>query len=235
MSNQQKLILDIETVGVDFDTLDEISQEQMQKYFERYADSDEEVEEAKDSLGFWPLTAEIVAIGILNPDTDKGAVYLNSQGEPMPQELEPGIRIETGNEAAILKKWWEAANSYNYLVTFNGRAFDVPFLMIRSAVHGIRPTKNFLSNRYLSSQQYGAVHVDLADQLTFYGAMRKPFSLHFWSKAFGVKSPKEGGVSGDEVKGLYEEKKFMEIAKYNLGDLKATKEIYLKWNQFLNI
>lgn len=234
MSNQ-KLILDIETAGVDFETLDELSQKQMQRYFERYSDSEEEIEAAKDKLGFWPLTGEVIAIGVLNPDTNKGAIYINAQGTDMPKELEPGIVIETGGEAAILKKWWETANAYNYLITYNGRGFDVPFLMIRSAINGIRPTKNFLSNRYLSSQQYGAVHIDLQDQLTFYGAMRKTFSLHFWTRAFGIKSPKEKGISGEDVKGLYKDGKFLEIARYNLGDLRATKELYDKWNHYLNI
>ncbi|KKU15350.1 hypothetical protein A3A20_01695 [Candidatus Wolfebacteria bacterium RIFCSPLOWO2_01_FULL_45_19] len=231
----QKLILDVETVGVDFETLDAVSQKQMLRYFERYADSSEEVETAKDSLGLWPLTGEVVAIGILNPDTNKGAVYINAKGEDLPEELEPGVVIETGDETTILKKWWETANAYNYLITYNGRGFDIPFLMVRSAINGIRPTKNFLSNRYLTSQQYGAIHVDLQDQMTFYGAMRKNFSLHFWSRAFDIKSPKEEGVSGEDVKGLYKDKKFLEIARYNLGDLKATKELYLKWNQYLNI
>lgn len=233
MSNQ-KLILDIETVGVDYDTLDDVSQEQMLRYFERYNDSAEEVEEAKDRLGFWPLTGGVAAIGILNPDTNKGAIYINTE-EDLPKELEADVIIETGNESAILKKWWETANAYNYLITYNGRGFDVPFLMVRSAINGIRPTKNFLSNRYISSQNYGAVHIDLQDQLTFYGAMRKNFSLHFWTQAFGIKSPKADGVSGEDVKGLYKDKKFLEIAKYNLGDLKATKELYLRWSQYLNI
>jgi len=234
MPNQNKLIIDVETVGVDFDSLDDVSKEQLQRYFERYSKNEEEVEESKDRLGFWPVTGEIVAIGALNPDTNKGVVYLQNKNKKLPDELESGIKLETGDEAQILKKFWDAAEKYDCFITFNGRGFDAPYLMIRSAINGIRPTKNLMTNRYISSQSWGAVHIDLADQLTFYGAMRRNFSLHFWSRAFGIKSPKESGVTGDDVKRLFNEGKFMEIAKYNLGDLVATKALYEKWRDYLN-
>lgn len=229
----QKLIFDIETIGVEFETLDKISRE----YIEKYTEDEEELEEAKERLGFSPLTGEVVTIGILNPETNKGAVYLraNSKSQIANSELEEGISVEIGDEKQILEKFWEAAKSYNYFITFNGRTFDVPFLMIRSAILGVRPTKNLLSNRYLSLQKYDATHVDLLDQLTFYGAVRKKFNLHFWTKAFGIKSPKEKGITGDEVGKLYKEGKLLEIAKYNLGDLMATKELHERWNKYLNL
>jgi len=229
---QQKLIFDIETIGVDFESLDKISQE----YLLQYAESEEEEEETKERLGFYPLTGEVVAIGILNPDTNKGAVYLKTEeGLPAEALAEEGIAIETGSEKQILEKFWETIKPYNYFITFNGRPFDAPFLMIRSAILGIKPSKNLMSNRYLSSQKYDAIHVDLLDQLNFYGAVRKRFNLHFWAKAFGIKSPKEQGITGNDIGPLYKEGKLLEIAKYNLGDLKATKELYEKWNQYLNL
>ncbi len=111
----------------------------------------------------------------------------------------------------------------------------MPFLMIRSAILGIKPSKNLMSNRYLSLQKYDAVHVDLFDQLNFYGAVWKKFNLHMWTKAFGIKSPKEEGITGEDVNRIYKERKFLDIARYNLGDLKATKELYEKWDKFINI
>ncbi|MEA2113163.1 MAG: hypothetical protein U9P63_00705 [Patescibacteria group bacterium] len=51
-------------------------------------------------------------------------------------------------------------------------------------------------------------------------------SLHLWSRAFGIKSPKAQGVTGDDVGRLFKEKKFLDIVKYNVGDLTATKELY---------
>jgi predicted PolB exonuclease-like 3'-5' exonuclease len=135
----------------------------------------------------------------------------------------------------MLEQFWQGALSYHNFVTFNGREFDIPFLMIRSAIHKIKPTKNLLSNRYLSSQFVNAKHIDLCDQLSFYGAVWKKSSLHLACRAFGIVSPKAGGVSGDDVGALFKEKKFVDIAKYNVGDLVATNELYGYWNTYLNI
>ena len=232
--SRQKMIIDVETSGFDFDSLDEVSREQLTRYFERYAKDNEELEESKDKLGFWPLTGEIVAIGCLNPDSNKGVIYVQSSDKKLPTEVAPGIALERGTEAEILKKFWSAAEHYSTFITFNGRQFDAPFLMIRSAINEIRPSKNLLTNRYVSSQDWSAIHIDLADQLTFYGASRRNFSLHFWAKAFGFDSPKEAGVTGDDVKALYRAGKVLDIAKYNLGDLYATKSLYEKWSAYLN-
>lgn len=230
--SQQKLVFDIETIGLDFETFDKTSQE----YLIKFAEDETEEKEIKERLGFSPLTGEIVAIGILNPDTNKGAVYLRTNNEKLTtNDIEDGITIETGSEKEILEKFWEIAKKYNYFISFNGRGFDVPFLMIRSAILGIRPSKNLMSNRYLSLQKYDAVHVDLFDQLNFYGAVWKKFNLHMWTKAFGIKSPKEEGITGEDVNRLYKERKFLDIARYNLGDLKATKELYEKWEKYINL
>ncbi len=237
-----KLVIDIETVGFDFDSFDETSKEQLEDYFAHTSKDDSEAESKKDKLGFWPLTGKVVVIGCLNPDTKKGVVFVNQEdqegqeGQTLLVGSDPpaGIQIETGTEKEILGRMWEVAKKYNTFITFNGRGMDAPFLMIRSAINGIRPSKNLLKNRYNSYQDYDAMHIDLQDQLTFYGAMRKPFSLHFWTQAFGIVSPKEEGISGDDVKRLYNEGKLLDIVKYNIRDIKATAELYEKWEKYLS-
>lgn len=227
MSNN-KLIFDIETVGVDYDSLDEYSRESLEKY----AETEEELAEVRSTLGISPLTGEIVAIGILNPETDKGAIYIRTDA-PLPAEVRPGVALETGTEKEILQKFWETAEHYQQFISFNGRCFDIPFLFIRSAVLDVRPSKNLMANRYLGSQPASALQIDLLDQLSFYGAFRGKRSLHFWCRAFGIKSPKEDGVTGDDVFRLMQEGKCKEIAEYNLGDLVATKALYEKWLKYL--
>ncbi len=121
-------------------------------------------------------------------------------------------------------------------VTFNGRGFDVPFLMIRSAIRSVRPTKDLMQARYPWQQRNNvAVHVDLQDVLSFYGALRRKGSLHLWTRAFGIESPKAAGVTGDDVGPLFKKKKFLDIAKYNVRDIRATRSLYEKWEQYLNI
>ncbi|OGY99636.1 MAG: hypothetical protein A2945_03250 [Candidatus Liptonbacteria bacterium RIFCSPLOWO2_01_FULL_52_25] len=238
MANQQKLIIDIETVGEDFNALDHATQEALTRWIKKESDSDEEyqvaLEELKNGLGFSPLTGEIVAIGVLDYYKDEGVVYYQAPGEKAKESKEGNMTFKPMGEKEMLQKFWEGATKYQHFITFNGRGFDAPFLMVRSAVHGIRPTKDLMRGRYLYQHSPDAVHIDLQDQLTFYGATRRKGGLHLWSRAFGIESPKASGVTGDDVGRLFKEKKYLDIAKYNVGDLRATKALYEKWESYLS-
>ncbi len=232
------LVFDIETVGEDFDTLDETSQEVLTRWIKREAESGEgyaaALADLKNGMGFSPLTGEIVAIGIRDVEREKGAVYFQPSKKGKEQNFEEGdCKFEVMSEQDMLKKFWDVVEKYDTFVTFNGRAFDVPFLMIRSALQGIRPSKNLLANRYLNYHPSNARHIDLLDQLTFYGALRKKGSLHLWCRAFGIESPKAQGVDGDDVKALYENGRSADIARYNARDLLATTELYARYVEFL--
>lgn len=237
MSNS-KVILDIETVGEDFDLLDEESKKILTRWIKKETEDEKEykvrLEEIKNRLGFSPLTGEIVAIGLLDYSRDEGVVYFQAPGEDIKEFSENGIVFKPTTEKGMLEKFWDVANYYQQFITFNGRSFDIPFLMIRSAIWGIKPTKDLMRNRYLSQSIPAAVHIDLQDQLSFYGALRQKGSLHLWSRAFGIESPKTHGISGDDIGRLFKEKKFIEIARYNVYDLKATKALYEKWEKYLN-
>lgn len=218
-----RVIFDIETVGKDFGSLDRATQE----YLLRYAETEDEKEEIKDRLSFYPLTGEIVTIGLLDPDTQKGKVFFQTSGDPLLPFEEEGIRYETGTEKEILEKFWDVIKGYNQFITFNGRSFDCPFILIRSAFHRIKPKKDLMPSRY------NETHIDLLDQLTFYGASRRKFNLDMWCKTFGIKSPKEGGITGFEVKELFKAGRYLDIAKYCVGDLRATKELLFYWENYI--
>lgn len=232
-----RLVFDIETIGEDFDTLDATTQDSLTRWIKRESHDGDEYEVAladiKQGLGFSPLTGSIVAIGVLDCDRDKGVVYFQDKGEGLSEETEDGIVYKPMDEKTMLEHFWDGARKYDEFVSFNGRTFDVPFLMVRSAVHGVRPTKDLMSNRYVGSQRTGAKHIDLLDQLSFYGAVRRKGSLHLWCRAFGIKSPKEEGVTGDDVSSLFREGKYLDIAKYNAQDIRSTKELYDKWDEYL--
>ncbi len=232
------LVFDIETVGEDFDTLDETSQDVLTRWIKKESESSEgytvALTDLKNGMGFSPLTGQIVAVGIYDVDHKKGAVYFQSSPTRKEQSFEEEeCKFEVLSEKDILRRFWEVVEKYDTFVTFNGRAFDVPFLMVRSAIHGLRPSKNLLANRYLNYQPGHARHVDLLDQLTFYGALRKRGSLHLWCRAFGIESPKAQGVDGDDVKALYESGKSADIAKYNARDLRATAALYERYKECL--
>lgn len=229
-----RLIFDIETVGVEFDSLDEKSQEQLL----RFAETPEDIEAVKEGLGFSPLTGQIVAIGVLNPETEKGAVYfLSPEDKKLEKEENGNVQyIPHKTEKDLLKSFWDASAHYDQFITFNGRSFDAPYLMIRSAINKIKPAKNLMTYRY-ESDQYGKTitHLDLLDRLTFFGAVRRKGNLHMWCQAFGIESPKSKGVSGEDVAQLFRDKKYLDIAKYCFDDVLATEKLYEYWEKYVNV
>lgn len=218
-----RIIFDIETAGKDFDSLDKDTQD----YLLKWADTEDDIKEVKESLSFYPLTAEVVTIGMLNPETMRGAVYFQAPNSSQSSFEENNISFKAGTEKEILQSFWDAVKSYDQFITFNGRSFDCPFIMVRSAVHKIKPFRDLMPYRY------NGPHIDLLDQLTFFGASRRRFSLDMWCKTFGIKSPKSEGITGYEVNDLYLSGRYVDIAKYCLGDLIATKELLSYWENYI--
>lgn len=228
------LVFDIETVGEEWDALDKTTQDSL-SYWTRESASDEEsyeyeMKKLKEGMGLSPLTGFIVAIGVYDTEREKGAVYFSGPGVKIKNSEEDGIKYEAMGEKEMLEQFWKVAAACTEFVSFNGRSFDAPFLVIRSMAHLVVPTKDLLSNRYLSMQR-GTAHIDLMDQLTFYGATRFRKSLHLFCRALGIKSPKASGTTGDDVAALYRDKKYIDIARYNAGDLFATAALYKRWRE----
>ncbi len=228
------LVFDIETVGESWDSLDEATQHNLSWWLHQSTKNEEEytyeMKELKEGMGLSPLTGSIVAIGVYDTEREKGAVYFSAPDVSVEAHEEGGIKYDAMDEKAMLEQFWKVAAVCTEFVSFNGRSFDGPFLVIRSMVHNVVPTKDLLSNRYLSMQR-GAAHIDLMDQLTFYGAARFRKSLHLFCRALGIQSPKISGTTGDDVATLYMHKKYLDIARYNAGDLIATAALYKRWQQ----
>ncbi len=217
------VIFDIETIPVVFDELDDVCRE----YLLKFAENDEEAEKVKEQMALWAPTNRIVAIGMLSAESGKGAVYYQCGDSTIEPIEKDGIKYESGTEKEILEKFWKALSFSHKFVTFNGRGFDCPVLMLRSAMLGVKPTKNLMPYRYNCD-----VHVDLLEQLTFYNSCRK-FNLDFYCKAFGITSPKAGGVTGHDVFPMFKDGKYSEIAEYCAGDLVSTLELYKRWRDHL--
>jgi len=231
------LVFDIETIGKKFDEFDDTSKEIFRGWAERDSktetDTEKEMDQIKKGLPLSPFLGEVVAISMID-NGDKGATYFRADDDPSIKDFEEdGIQYRVGSEKETLQRFWDVAINYRSFVTFNGRGFDVPYIMIRSAVHGIRIPINMMSNRYLGMQR-GSKHVDLSDQMTFYGAIWKKPKLHFVTQAFGIESPKGGGISGEDVPQAFWDKRYVEIAKYCMADVRATKELMEKWDEYLS-
>ncbi len=229
------LILDIETVGETWNSVDFVTQQSLAGWIDRMERKSNErqalIHEVAESLGLSPFTGHIVAIGLYDVERRQGVVYYHDDTNQ--QDIDFGdFVLRTRNENDMLTDVWDGALSYDTFVTFNGRAFDVPFLNIRSAIHGIRPSCDLMERRYLSYQKH-IRHVDLHDQFSHYGAFSRKTSLHLCCRAFNIPSPKMGGVSGEDVAKLFHAKKFRDIAEYNAHNVIATTALYQKWLTYL--
>lgn len=223
------LVFDIETVGEPWDAFDEITKKALTRFVTE-KDGATGLEHVKEQLGFSPLTGQIVAIGMYDIERSLGAVYYVGEGSGETW-VEGAFTYKERSEKELLEDFWEGAQSYDTFVTFNGRAFDVPFLLHRSIAHDLRPRVSLLGSRYVSRQTM-PYHVDLQDEFTFYGAMHRRPSLHLLCRAYGIESPK-GEVDGYEVAKLFSAKQFRDIATYNARDVIATTELYERWKRHL--
>lgn len=226
------LVLDIECVGLDWESdFDDEDRKHLVKRASRLSDNPQQ--SAKDELALSPFTGKIVSIAFLDTEKNKKAVYFDANGEKIDEEID-GVRYRSGNEAEILELFWTVAKHYTTFVTFYGRGFDLPYLVIRSAVNEIRPPIDLMTSRYIYQQRNaGIIHVDLLEQFTNYSSFSKIGSLHMACKAFGIETPKDGDIDGSMVGEFYANGKYRQIAQYNMRDVIATAKLYQKWQKYL--
>ena len=228
----KRLVIDIETVGTPWDEHDPYVREFLIKGM-----SDAEAEEEKRRGGLSPFRGRIVAIGVINADDGRGAVLYEVPGQEQLVTRKEGNRtFISGTERLILQQFWNYMNRDDRFISFNGRQFDGPFIMIRSAINAVTPKRDLVGPRY-------AFHpnCDLRDALTFNGTVNTRqirFNLDFACKAFGIVSSKTDSMDGRAVETAYREGRYEEIASYCLDDVRASCELYqrlvptiLIWNE----
>ncbi len=254
---REYIAFDIETIPGDFDSLSESQQE----YLLRGTTTDEEKEQKKREMALTALTGRVVCIGMAKYSLDKtDNGYQAIAGNKIALCVEPPSFVDTadasdkvdgeskkiplpdgaicllGNEYWVLDTFWRklGENPHHTLISFNGRNFDAPFLMHRSAIYKLRPSRNLMEGTRFNYSK----HIDLLDELTYYspsssGPTRR-FNFDFYAQSFGITSPKAQGVDGSKVAGLFDEGKIIDIAEYCLRDVVATWELFEFWNEYLN-
>jgi DNA polymerase elongation subunit (family B) len=211
-------VIDIETVGAPWSSLDEKTRE----YLLGRARTDGEKEAVPRRLGLSPGTGRIIVIGMLNVSNGKGGVFVEGRNKGWVDSGPEGFVRYDGDEKEMLEEFWRMLGSNaRRIVTFNGRGFDGPYLMIRSALHGVRPSMNLVGYRFALDP-----HCDLAEVISFFGATRQNFSLDYWCRRFGITSPKEEGLDGSLVQNYYEDGRLDEIVDYCVRDVIATAALY---------
>lgn len=217
----KRLVIDIETVGLPWEEHDPYVREYLIK-----GKSEAEAEEEKRRGGLSPFRGQIVAIGVMNADTGRACALYEVPGQAELVSRRDGTRtFISGSEKLILERFWEFLGRNDRFISFNGRQFDGPFLMIRSAIHGLVPKRDLVGYRYGFHP-----NCDLRESLNFYGSLGRQsrFNLDLACKSFGIDSSKTDSMDGRAVETFYRAGRHEEIAAYCLEDVRATSELYQK-------
>jgi DNA polymerase elongation subunit (family B) len=127
-----------------------------------------------------------------------------------------------GDERVILEAFWEVVRARRdwCFVTYNGLAFDLPFLIRRSLYLGVAPTtglplrpfvleRHFDVMRVLANWERDAVRLDIVAELL--GLAKTP-----------------AGMEGSQVLGLWRAGRTDDIEAYCLGDVRLVYEVFLR-------
>lgn len=134
------------------------------------------------------------------------------------------------DEATLLRGFWRLVEREKpRVVTWNGRAFDVPVLVLRSMIHGISTAYwyqagdrwNGYRARYASDW-----HCDLMDALADHGAAVK-LGLDETANALGL--PGKIGASGAEVEVLINDGRLDVVRAYCECDALNLFVLYVRW------
>ena len=146
------VVIDIETAGLPWDSLDDAQK----TYLQKNARTDEERERLPETLSLWPFTGKIIVVAMLNLDSGRGRIwYEKNDGRAQETSSDRRFTFVGDAEPVFLAEFWKAIARFHRFVTFNGRSFDGPFLMLRSAALGIPVTKNLVGYRYSLPPTYG--------------------------------------------------------------------------------
>jgi len=111
------------------------------------------------------------------------------------------------------------------LVTWNGRGFDLPVLMLRSLRYGVSAPW-YYRNRDYRYRYSSEGHLDLCDVLADYGATRMT-SLHGAARLIGL--PGKDGVDGSQVEALFRTGQLEALRGYCLSDVAQTAFLFLRY------
>lgn len=168
-------------------------------------------EERIKTYSLSPLWGRVVAIGFAaDPPGDLS-------DEIVTQSL---LARREDDEATILKALWQRVErEAEPLVTWNGMGFDVPFLLVRSAILGVpTPRGNYL-RRYDSR-----LHYDVKLVTAGWDSYRaRGTSLDDWAQAFGLRAK---SAHGSEVFRMFSNGQLAEIGAYAADDARLTLQLY---------
>ncbi|OIP76956.1 MAG: hypothetical protein AUK16_02740 [Parcubacteria group bacterium CG2_30_44_11] len=184
------LVIALQTEGETWDELPLRTKADLTRWISREARNETEQKQlhsqVETNLAFSPFTGRVASLAVFDIERSVMAVYV--VGQENTNFEQDGVVYKTRTEAKLLEEFWIGVLQYDTIVTWSGRRFGLPFLLHRSSANKIKPTVDLLEQRFLY-RQTGIRHIDLLDQLTFYGAMNRRPSLYLLCAAYNLPLP----------------------------------------------
>ena len=209
----ETLVFDIETVpGIDLGEVPDAVVKAVARAAERNDGDEGKV------MSLSPYYGKVVSLAFGDPDKDTVTTLVvpppGREQDPMPD----GVRAMT--EAELLRSFWHLADAAELVVSFNGRGFDVPFVVTRSLILGVPARVDLVSSPFSLRP-----HLDLYRVLGHGRSSLGGASLDVICWALGVESPK-GALDGSMVAPTYARGDIEAIAAYNAADVRATAAVF---------
>ncbi len=128
------------------------------------------------------------------------------------------IEVLSGEEPAIIRRFWELAADANLFVGHNILDFDLRFIYQRSIINQIKPSREISFSRFRSSPVFDTMH-----EWTKWG--RDFVKLDVLAKCLNVPSPKTE-MDGSKVYQFYNTGRLADIYEYCKRDVQTVREIY---------
>ena len=127
----------------------------------------------------------------------------------------------SGDEAEILRQFWDLAKGADLFIGHNVFDFDLKFIYKRSIILGVKPSRELNFARY----RHDPIFDTMFEWEKWSG---RGVGLHRLSLALGLASPKEEGIDGSKVYDHFLAGKGDDIIKYCMRDVEATRAVYKK-------
>lgn len=141
---------------------------------------------------------------------------------------QPETKTFETSEEILLAEFWAYLTSFktgtDLIIGHNIMDFDLPFIVQRSIILGVRPTVDFYFGKYREAPIFDTMRV--WDCWKWGGAT----SLKKLAYALGLECPKAGGIDGGNLYEAYLERRYEEIYQYCMRDVKVTRNAWRKMN-----
>lgn len=212
--HRKTLVFDIETVpGIELGEAPDAVAKSVNRAAERGECDVDKV------MSLSPYFGKVVSLAFCDADNPEPVMTMVVPPPGRERDAYPDW-IRPMTEPELLRSFWHLANAAELVVTFNGRGFDVPYLVLRSLIHRVPARVDLLSSPYSLRP-----HCDLFRLIGHGRGGLGSTSLDVVCWALGIESPK-GAMDGSMVAPAYERGEIVKIAEYNAHDVRATSAVY---------